>query len=288
MASIDNFYAIYLILNFILYEKEEIIMSINKCRIAGIVAEEPKICKDEFYKEGLEIVLDIDRYDIHKFERIKCVIVDKELIAKAQDSIGVGDYLMATGRLACFEYVGMQAMKCPHCGEESMRRRRAKRTDIILDDFEVSPGSLSPDSVGINSVSISGVIPNPIKSNLNHTWFSVANNRPKVAQEILKDLIIEKVKSGTGRLNLIYVHGFNRIAEIMNNSIHQKDRIIVSGYISEHLERYEIPFRCKRCGEYSDQYFEYPIYVVIARSVKQDLDYIPSSNATELNQYNLD
>ena len=26
MASIDNFYAIYLILNFILYEKEEIIM----------------------------------------------------------------------------------------------------------------------------------------------------------------------------------------------------------------------------------------------------------------------
>lgn len=38
MASIDNFYAIYLILNFILYEKEEIIMSINKCRIAGIVA----------------------------------------------------------------------------------------------------------------------------------------------------------------------------------------------------------------------------------------------------------
>ncbi len=172
---------------------------------------------------------------------------------------------MATGRLACFEYVRMQAMKCPHCGEESMRRRRAKRTDIILDDFEVSPGSLSPDSVGINSVSISGVIPNPIKSNLNHTWFSVANNRPKVAQEILKDLIIEKVKSGTERLNLIYVHGFNRIAEIMNNSIHVKDRVIVSGYISEHLERYKIPFRCKHCGEYSDLYFEYPIYVVIAK-----------------------
>lgn len=250
-------------------------MSINKCRIAGIVAEEPKICKDVFYKEGLEIVLDIDRYDIHKFERIKCVIVDKELIAKAQDSIGVGDYLMATGRLACFEYVRTQAMKCPHCGEESMRRRRAKRTDIILDDFEVSPGSLSPDSVGINSVSISGVIPNPIKSNLNHTWFSVANNRPKVAQEILKDLIIEKVKSGTERLNLIYVHGFNRIAEIMNNSIHVKDRVIVSGYISEHLERYKIPFRCKHCGEYSDLYFEYPIYVVIAKNVTQDVGYIP-------------
>lgn len=35
-------------------------MSINKCRISGTVAEEPKICKDVFYKEGLEIVLDID------------------------------------------------------------------------------------------------------------------------------------------------------------------------------------------------------------------------------------
>lgn len=184
-------------------------MSINKCRIAGIVAEEPRICKDVFYKEGLDIVLDIDRYDIPKFERIKCVIIDKDLITRAQDSIGVGDYVMATGRLACFEYVRTQAMKCPHCSEVSTRSRRAKRTDIILDDFEVSPGSLFPDSVGINSISISGVIPNPIKSNLNHTWFSVANNRPKVAQEILKDLIIEKVKSGTERLNLVYVHGFN-------------------------------------------------------------------------------
>lgn len=261
-------------------------MSINKCRIAGIVAEEPRICKDDFYKEGLEIVLDIDRYDIPKFERIKCVIVDKDLITRAQDSIGVGDYLMATGRLACFEYVRTQAMKCPHCGKVSTRSRRAKRTDIILDDFEVSPGSLFPDSVGINSFSISGVIPNPIKSNLNHTWFSVANNRPKAAQEILKESIKEEIKSGTERLNLIYVHGFNRIAEIMNNSIHQKDRIIVSGYISEHLERYKIPFRCKRCGEYSDQYFEYPIYVVIAKSVKQDLDYIPSSNENLVNQLN--
>lgn len=263
-------------------------MSINKCRIGGIISEKPRICYDGFYKRTLRVKLDINRNDLCKFEHITCLIIDKDLITKAQDSIHVGDYFVATGRLACFEYVRTQAMKCPHCGEESMRRRRAKRTDIILDDFEVSPGSLSPDSVGINSVSISGVIPNPIKSNLNHTWFSVANNRPKVAQEILKDLIIEKVKSGTERLNLIYVHGFNRIAEIMNNSIHVKDRVIVSGYISEHLERYKIPFRCKHCGEYSDLYFEYPIYVVIARSVKQDLDYIPSSNATELNQYNLD
>ena len=60
-SCIDDFFVSKLILNFILYEKEEIIMSINKCRIAGIVAEEPRICKDDFYKEGLEIVLDIDR-----------------------------------------------------------------------------------------------------------------------------------------------------------------------------------------------------------------------------------
>ena len=140
----------------------------------------------------------------------------------------------------------------------------------------------------MNSVSISGVIPNPIKSNLNHTWFSVANNRPKKAQEILKESIVEKIKSGTERLNLVYVHGFNRIAEIMNNSIQQKDRIVVSGFISEQYQRFEIPFRCKHCGEYSDQYFEYPIYLVIARSIKQDLDYIPSSKETESNQINLD
>lgn len=52
-SCIDDFFVSKLILNFILYEKEEIIMSINKCRIAGIVAEEPRICKDDFYKEGL-------------------------------------------------------------------------------------------------------------------------------------------------------------------------------------------------------------------------------------------
>ena len=27
-------------------------MSINKCRIAGIVAEEPRICKDVFLQRG--------------------------------------------------------------------------------------------------------------------------------------------------------------------------------------------------------------------------------------------
>lgn len=82
------------------------------------------------------------------------------------------------------------------------------------------------------------------------------------------------------------MHGFHRIAEIMNDSIHQKDRIVVSGYISEHLERYNIPFRCKYCGEYSDQYFEYPIYVVIAKNVTQDVGYIPSSNENLVNQLN--
>ena len=87
-------------------------------------------------------------------------------------------------------------------------------------------------------------------------------------------------------MNLVYVHGFNKIAETINNSIHVKDRVIVSGYISEHLERDKIPFRCKYCGEYSDQYFEYPIYVVIAKSVTQDVGYIPSSNENLVNQLN--
>lgn len=39
-------------------------MSINKCKIGGIVAEEPRICSDSYYKEALEIVLDVNRNDI--------------------------------------------------------------------------------------------------------------------------------------------------------------------------------------------------------------------------------
>ena len=50
-------------------------MSINKCKIGGIVAEEPRVCNDSYYKEALEIVLDVNRNDIYKFERIKCCLL---------------------------------------------------------------------------------------------------------------------------------------------------------------------------------------------------------------------
>ena len=67
-------------------------MSINKCKIGGIVAEEPRMCSGSYYKEALEIMLDVNRTDIYKFERIKCLIIDPNLINEALDTVKVGDY----------------------------------------------------------------------------------------------------------------------------------------------------------------------------------------------------
>lgn len=250
-------------------------MSINKCRIGGIISEKPRICYDGFYKRTLRVKLDINRNDLCKFEHITCLIIDKDLITKAQDSIHVGDYFVATGRFVCFEYKKRHTMKCPHCGEVSQRVRCVRKTDIILDDFEVSAGTFLPDSEGINSVVISGVIPYPIKSNSNHTWFSVANNRPEKAQKFLNEFILKEIQSGTERFNPICINGFNEVAESINNNINQKDRIIAKGYIYTYHIRYQIPFRCKYCGEYSNQYIEYSRYDVVAKCVTHDVGYIP-------------
>ena len=64
-------------------------MSINKCKIGGIVAEVPKRMNILFYGDVLEIWLDINRKDIDKIEHVTCLIVDKELIERAMNTIGL-------------------------------------------------------------------------------------------------------------------------------------------------------------------------------------------------------
>ncbi len=64
-------------------------MSINKCKSGGIVAEVPKRMNSLFYGDVLEIRLDINRKDIDKIEHVTCLIVDKELIERAMNTIGI-------------------------------------------------------------------------------------------------------------------------------------------------------------------------------------------------------
>lgn len=251
-------------------------MSINKCKIGGIVAEEPRICSGSYYKEALEIVLDVNRTDIYKFERIKCLIIDPNLINEALDTVKVGDYFLANGRMISFECNHAQVIKCPHCGKESVRVRNIIHSDVVLQSFKVSPGTFLPDSEGINSAVFAGVIPNPILKQDHHALFALAINRPMKAQEVLSDMLNEKILNGSERFNLIKVHGYKGVAETIKQDIDQRDRVFVKGAVCERTVCYPILFRCNGCGEASQQFIEYTRYEVVARSVKLDNQYIPN------------
>ena len=261
-------------------------MSINKCKIGGIVAEEPKMCSGSYYKEALEIVLDVNRTDIYKFERIKCLIIDPNLINEALNKVRVGDYFLANGRMISFECNQTQVIKCPHCGKESVRVRNVIHSDVVLQSFEVSPGTFLTDSEGINSAVFAGVIPNPIVKQGHHALFALAMNRPMKAQEVLSDMLNEKIKKGSERFNLIKVHGYKDVAESIKEDINQRDRVFVKGAVCERTVRYPILFRCNGCGMASKQFIEYTRYEVVARSVKLDNQYIPDFNSIYENHDN--
>ena len=178
-------------------------MSINKCKIGGIVAEEPRVCSDSYYKEALEIVLDVNRNDIYKFERIKCLITDPSLIDQAKNRVKVGDYFLGNGRLISFECNETKVITCPHCGKESTRTRRVIHSDIVMYEFEVSPGTFLPDSEGINSAVFSGVIPNPIAQQKNRALISLVINRPMKAQEELNRVLNEVCEIGMIEYNWV-------------------------------------------------------------------------------------
>lgn len=258
-------------------------MSINKCKIGGIVAEEPRVCSDSYYKEALEIVLDVNRNDIYKFERIKCLIIDPSLIDQAKDCVKIGDYFLGNGRLISFECNETKVITCPHCGKESTRTKRVLRSDIVMYEFEVSPGTFLPDSEGINSAVFSGVIPNPIVQQKSRTSISLVINRPIKAQEELNDVLNEEIKGGTERYNLIRVHGYKEVGESIKENIHQKDRVFVKGAVCERTIQYPVLFRCHECGEQSEQHMECTRYEVVARCVDLDNQYIPNFNSLYAN-----
>lgn len=258
-------------------------MSINKCKIGGIVAEEPRVCSDSYYKEALEIVLDVNRNDIYKFERIKCLIIEPSLIDKAMDCVKVGDYFLGNGRLISFECNETKVITCPHCGKESTRTRRVIHSDIVMYEFEVSPGTFLPDSEGINSAVFSGVIPNPIAQQKNRALISLVINRPMKAQEELNRALNEEMRGGTERYNLVRVHGYKDVAESIKEHIHQKDRVFVKGAVCERTVQYPVLFRCHECGEKSEQYIECTRYEVVARCVDLDNQYIPNFNSVYAN-----
>lgn len=258
-------------------------MSINKCKIGGIVAEEPRVCSDSYYKEALEIVLDVNRNDIYKFERIKCLITDPNLIDQAKNRVKVGDYFLGNGRLISFECNETKVITCPYCGKESTRTKRVIHSDIVMYEFEVSPGTFLPDSEGINSAVFSGVIPNPIVQQKSRTSISLVINRPIKAQEELNDVLNEEIKGGTERYNLIRVHGYKEVGESIKENIHQKDRVFVKGAVCERTIQYPVLFRCHECGEQSEQHMECTRYEVVARCVDLDNQYIPNFNSLYAN-----
>ena len=252
-------------------------MSINKCKIGGIVAEVPKRMNSLFYGDVLEIRLDINRKDIDKIEHVTCLIVDKELIERAMNTIGVGDYLFCFGHFVSLEYKRKQLVKCPHCGKEGYRMRKAQHTDIILRDFEVTKGIDLSDSDGVNRVVLTGVGKNPIQQREGHNRFQIVNNRPIQAQQHLMEIVTEELLAGSERFNLVNVNTFNGLATHVSKTVKQSNRVIVKGSIYDRMIKYTIPCKCKYCGEMSEYGVVYPQYEVTATSVRQDVDYISKS-----------
>ena len=96
------------------------------------------------------------------------------------------------------------------------------------------------------------------------------------AQEMLSNMLNEKILNGSERFNLIKVHGYKGVAETIKQDINQRDRVFVKGAVCERTVRYPIQFRCNGCGVASQQFIEYTRYEVVARGVRLDNQYIPN------------
>lgn len=241
-------------------------MGMNKVMVAGIVAEEPTFYSNSFYGNALEVKLDINRRDIDRVERLTCYIINDNLIDKGLNSIEVGDYLVCqSGRLVTIEFLRQKFMTCPHCGEKSRRVRRATQTDVVLYDFHLTKGISLEESVGINKVFLLGMVRSQVRTQPSYCKFQLVVNRPLGVEKRLA----ESVPEGTDveSYDLPIIACFKSIAEKVRAKTQKGDFVLIEGVLQERTARQTIPFRCKHCGNYSDQYFEYPVHEVIAASV---------------------
>lgn len=241
-------------------------MGMNKVIVAGIVAEEPTFYSNSFYGNALEVKLDINRRDIDRVERLTCYIINDNLIDKGLNSIEVGDYLVCqSGRLVTLEFLRQKYMECPHCGEKSRRVRRATQTDILLYDFHLTKGISLENSVGINKVFMLGMVRSKVRTNDSFCKFQLIVNRPLGVETRLS----ESVPEGTTveSYDLPIVTCFKSVAEKVRAKTQKGDFVLAEGVLQERTARQKIPFRCKYCGNYSDQHFEYPVHEIIAASV---------------------
>lgn len=252
-------------------------MGINNISVAGIVAEEPAFYSNSFYGTALEVKLDINRKDINKIERMTCLIIDYDLIERALDEIETGDFLVCQfAQIATIEYLREKFFICPHCGEESRRVRRATQSDIILYDFQVSKGVSLEDSVGMNKVFAMGIVRNEVQSPKENTArdrakFQLVINRSKKMEYRLREYAPENLK-----IEVVDIPGvicFGKTAEKARERVQKGNFILVEGSVQERDAQQKIPFRCKHCGEYSEQYFDFILHDLVANRISpQQID----------------
>lgn len=241
----------------------------NKVMVAGIVAEEPVFLSNTFYGNALQVKLDVNRRDIHKVERLTCYIISDNLIDRGLEEIQTGDYLVSqSARIVTLEHVREKFFVCPHCGKESRRVRRATQSDIVLYDFNLSHGISLEDSVGINKAFAIGMVRNNIRKRDEHmasnipTKFQLVINRAKGLEQRLRDSAPEGF--AVESFDLPQVACFGHVGEQAEEYVHKGDFLLVDGCVQEREFKQKIPFQCKYCGEYSDQYFRYPVHEIIA------------------------
>lgn len=248
-------------------------MGINKAMVAGIVAEEPAFFSNSFFGNALQVKLDINRKDLGgRVERLTCLIINDSLIDRGLEEIHTGDYLVCqSARIVTLEYIREKYFVCPHCGEESRRLRRATESDIVLYDFNLSHGISLDDSVGINRIVAMGIVRNPIRKRAENVSksipakFQLVVNRPKGLEQHLKDSAPEGFSVES--FDLPQVACFGRVSDHAREYVKRGDFVLVEGVIQEREFVQDIPFRCKHCGEYSEQSFKYPTHEIIAAKV---------------------
>lgn len=250
-------------------------MGINNISVAGIVAEEPTFLSNSFYGTTLEVKLDINRKELGKVERIACLIIDDDLIDRGLEEIKTGDFLVCQfAQIITLEYLREKFFVCPHCGKESRRIRRATQSDIILHDFNLSKNVTLDDSVGINKAFAMGIVRNEVqdKNGREMTKFQLVVNRSKRMEDHLRNSAPENFKVEV--VDIPNVVCFGSLANKAFERVKKGNFILVEGAIQERDTQQQIPFRCKHCGEYSEQFFEYTLHDIVAQRVSPQQIYI--------------
>lgn len=215
-------------------------MTYNKVILAGAVITTPEFNMDSERGDVLQVKLQINRKDIGKAESISISIYESELITKGLKEIHAGDYIVIHGRIVTTNYTKTIPIECS-CGEIDYKQKKAEKTEVEVNSFEVMRNVDPMTAIGINKVFLIGNV------------CSALNFRPAAGTN--KDYI--KYKLAVNRIGVLkdeqtadypFIVSFGKEASSANKMIGPSSELFIEGALQERIITQKDLYRCPVCN----------------------------------------